>query len=68
MKRYVLCGYINREDIPVKRFWTRAKAEKRLEKMLDTYHLEINEIYNGKTHHDKIYSCNDGTGFHIKRQ
>ena len=66
--RYQFEGIVQGKYLKVKMFNTREKANKYLAKVLDTYNLEVTDIFNRNDNiHNVEYVCDNYNMFFIDR-
>lgn len=67
MKVYKLDAIINNEDAVHKMFISREKADKYMEKILNKYNLEVDEIIYRDNKHSREFVCNTYNRISINR-
>lgn len=67
MKVYKLDAIINNEELVHKMFISREKADKYMEKILNKYNLEVDEIIYRDNKHSQEFVCNTYNRISINR-
>lgn len=67
MNLYKLEPIVNRKNLKTEFFLSRDKAEKHLEKLLNKYNLEVEEVVYNEENKSLEYVCDYYNKFYIRR-